>query len=207
MKKTKKYIAAALMLLSAVSVSYAQSEDVIEYEPVHSVFLPGDGRLGIEEKFDRNASVYFSGDDLVLKSKGFGVAMAQFVLPVNPMQDYIVEFVLKTDKIGKAGVFSAGVGNIAMGSCGKQMVLTKGVENIYKNAKWKTPLYGMEEAIVRIERRKKNVTVYVNGQYVSETQVQETLDVMDGSLCFISKSGEVILHSVRGDQGEETSLD
>lgn len=200
-------VAAAVMFLLAGYSAYAQSEDVIEYEPVHSTILPGDGRLKIEEKYDRNASVYLSGDDLVLTSKGCGVATAEFVLPVNPMQDYIIEFALKTNRIGKAGVFSVRIGNIVMANCRKQMNLAKGAEIIYENSRWKTPLCSTEDATIRIERRRKNVTVYINGQYVCETQVQETYDVMPGVLTLISKSGTAVLRSVRIDQGAETRLD
>lgn len=206
MKKILNVAAVIIFLFVGYSV-YAQSEDEIKYEPVHSTILPGDGRLQIVEKNDRKAFVYISGDDLVLTSKG-GIATAEFVLPVNPMQDYIIEFALKTNKIGKSGVFSATVGkDIAMANFGKQITLAKGAETIYKNYKLKAPLYKTEDATIRIERRKTIVTVHINGQYVCETQVQETYDAMSCILMLVSKSGTAVLRSVRIDQGAETLLD
>lgn len=202
----RNYIAAVMMLLPVGYSAYAQSDDMIEYEPVHSTFLPGDGHLKIDEKYDKKASVYFSGDELVLKSKGFKPALAQFVLPVNPVQDYVVEFSLRNYR-PKTDMVTVAAGSVAVGFCGKLIFAMNGNDDIYKNTKWKLPVSSAGEITIKIERRKKNVMIYIGGQYICETQVQALPGVMPCALTLHSTSGEIVLHSIRVDQGEGTPLD
>lgn len=216
------------MTLPLSLICYAQdSEDTEElnFEPIHTTIIAGS--LNIEDSYTKNHSVGFSNDDIVLtiikpdyKSNGFlkgvtitGLPAVNIPLPVNPRQDYEIEFNLTCPKFNKFSSIMLSVGNFTLniGTKGYLIYSVNGdnMDILANNPKkWKLPLQEENDKIsVKLERRNKILTFYANGSYLGEVNdshnlLKEMSVIL--SLFSFKKNVSVYLNSIRVDQGGET---
>ena len=215
MKKTVKSILAGIFLFTLVSSAYSQSysDDEMTYEPIHATLIPS--TLNVEENYTKDYRVYFSGDDIVFntintKSPLTARSTIKFTLPVNPKQDYEMEFTF-TLPLKSEYSMGLGVGSVAVGFTKKSYSMISGGGNVVAGSgnkkKWKLPETGTKGQLkVNIERRNKIISVFANGEYLGEVNdAKSTLQEMPVAINFFgfNKKEAMSFNAVRVDQGIE----
>ena len=206
MKSLFKFLVVVIAVFSFTTDCLAQNDREDEFEPIHKTIVPGDGYLKFEEKYDKNSSVMLTGDDLMFKSKKSQPAVASFDMPLNPMQDYTLELTFAMPNL-KTSILVISSDVFAMFIGQRHMDVVKIPEDhVFVDTKWKMPkLDNKDEVICKIVRRKKILTFYVNNKYVCETTINPISSSFPFGIQFINvKSGEMLLKSIRLDQGPET---
>ena len=208
MKSLFKFLVVVIAVFSFTTDCLAQNDREDEFEPIHKTIVPGDGYLKFEEKYDKNSSVMLTGDDLMFKSKKSQPAGAAFYLPLNPTQDYTLELTFavpnlkscKSIMVIQSDVFAMCIGYKSVDIA----ILPQ--DHVFVDTNWKMPkLDNKDEVICKIVRRKKILTFYVNNKYVCETTTNQISSSFPFGIQFINvKSGEMLLKSIRLDQGPET---
>lgn len=214
--KAIKFFIAALWCLIFVLPAFAQDdmEEEIKFDPIHSTLLMSNRQFSFEEKYEKNSSVYLSGDDLVLKSKKGEAAVVVFKtpLPINFNQDFTISFNLSTKKFPQTSLI-----NISINDWGfvispiTTMLLTadantRAIKYLFQTEKkWKFPKSPIkDEIIIKIERRKKNLILFINNEYVGEATISKSSTgnmTVFGLTYGNGKSGEITLKSITLDQG------
>lgn len=198
-----KLFFAAVVVMTASPTILAQNEDEIEYDPIHSTILPGDGRLHIQENHGKNSSVFLIGDELMFKSHKGEPAQLEFELPLNPIQDYTLELTFITSNLNKGFVFFGS--DLFFMRLGPKLVqvLTQ-QETVFEDKKWKWPKSEVKDELVcKIERHKKNYTFFVNNTYVCETTINQYGSSFPFIITLSGSKSEILLKSIRVDQGAE----
>ena len=113
MKKIYRLIFPIITILSYGTLVSAQNDDTIEFEPIHSTLLPSYGTFTIEDRYDKNSSVFFVGDELMLQSNKMETADALFTLPINSSEDFAVEFSFNSPSL-KNSMVSIGTNDFAL---------------------------------------------------------------------------------------------
>ncbi|MDE6279135.1 MAG: hypothetical protein K2M05_04100, partial [Paramuribaculum sp.] len=139
MKTIYKLIFPIIAILSSSSLVSGQNDNTIEFEPIHSTFLPSDKSFLVDEKFGTNSSVYFVGDELMLQSSKKEAAAAIFALPINPFADFTVEFSFNCPSLNNSSV-NIGASDIALSVGFKSNVYVfKNQQQVFSDHKWKIP--------------------------------------------------------------------
>ena len=202
---SKTFLAIAIIVFN-IALSYAQDkEDAIDYEPIHTTYYPGDGRLNIPEQDSKFGSVMCSGDDLLITAIKGHTATVSFPLPINPFQDYTIELTMDMD-INKFSSYTWGTRDVFVSITGKFLtVVNSAGENLYTNKKWALPKGDVNNQVVcKLQRRKKNTIIYINDQYICETVVSRPKQEFAMVFSVLSnKKGVMTLKAIKVEQGEE----
>lgn len=200
------------LLLSAVSFTpaFSKEDEDLEFEPIHETILPGEGRLKIDEYYDKNNSLRLVGDELVFESKKLNLVETTFELPVNPQQDYTIEYTLNIPSIKNSAVIigtnemATSFGSLGIVKGGKGIsVCSNGIE-VFKDKKWKIPeSSNKNECVVKFEKRKKIITLFINGKYVFEVTTKDIQPRYIVTMALMSLKGTMTLQSIKIDQGPE----
>lgn len=228
MKNIFKYALTMIMTVTSCYTAYAQEtedyEDMV-FEPIHATISPGNGTLGIEEVYGKKSMIATNGDALLIKSGNESIKTNTFELPLNAMEDYTMEFTFVLPKFGGwvtmnfsgySIMFSKKMADAqAMDSMDNNPAAGMNIDSSFlktafgKNPqkKFKMPA-GKEkdQVICKIVKRKKIVTVFLNGQYVAEFNVKPMHPILKLNIDFTFKT-EGVLQSIRLDQGPEEDSD
>lgn len=214
--KSIKFLIAALWCLIFVQPAFAQDEveEEIKFDPIHSTLLMSNSQFSFEEKYEKNSSVYLSGDDLIFKSKKSETAGAEFKnpLPLNFKQDFTISLNLSAKKFSSTSVFVISLNEwYFFVSPTITMILTGDTNSLapkylfQTEKKWKFPKSPIkDEIIIKIERRKKNLILFINNEYVGEATISKSIlgNATGITLSYTNaKGGEIALKSITLDQG------
>lgn len=207
MKTLYKILLATLFIVTITTTVFAQDEEEIEFDPIHKTILPGDGYLTIDEKYEKNSSLYLVGDELTFKSIKLEQAIFGFQLPVNPKQDYTIEFTFSKPKM-KTSFITIGTNDYSL-ILGPKLatVYLENQNSVFSDKKYKMPEGKIKnELVCKIVRSKRNMTFFINDQYLCETQVKNIIDpnALGFVIAFSSSKSEMQLKSIRIDQGPDS---
>lgn len=169
-----RFLCAIIAFSICEPIVNAQNNDK-DFEPIHSTLYPTDPSFSIIDRYGKNSSVYFVGDELMLQSSKNETALAAFPLPINPANNYSAEFSFNCPSL-KHSIISIGTNNVALniGFKSNVSVFTNN-QQVYSEKKWKIP-EGEEknDLIIKFEKRNRILTIYINNKFVYETEIQHS---------------------------------
>lgn len=227
--KSIKFLTVSLWCFIFIQPVFAQEyeDEEIQFEPIHSTLFPSSSLFKFEEGYEKNSSVIISDDALILKSKKSETAsaIAKHGLPINFNQDFSISLTL----LGKylyiptlVGVAKPFTLEITLNdytfiiSKKSVMLVTGNASNqspkyLFKTEKkWKLPVNSIGDLLlIKIERHRKNLTLFINNEYVGEAIIQNSSPRDSTAFClsYTSKSGEITLSSISLDQGSADDED